>query len=577
MLIRLCWAIGLYGATVMGQNANHAAHVAIRKAAEAASTAANTTRPPLTGNPNIDYKWDPNLPIELHGYDLSNYPFYNGLPDDLLDPSVYNFTCDDRLDGFYASVHHQCQVYHNCLFGSRYDFLCANYTVFDQKNFICHYVSLVDCAGSAKHFDRNEELYVTTTTTTERPSQPQIIYIERPARPRPGSRPRPRPFFNVKNRRPEIQAPPSQPIDEEPVQPRPAGGRRPSNRRPAPAYYDDYYDDYNYYDYGGDYYGDYYYDDEPVSTTTTTTTPPPPIRRKRPQRTRLGGRRPGAFARPNFRPRTSRLQDDARPIEQDIRPVEKDSQNIEPELRKPTNRRRPGPRPNKPSFKNTTPADPFSDYYDDNIVSEEPSSTTLTTTSTTTPTPVIPTQRQTRPRIRPRKPEPTTEETLVPNDQEPDENTSQSTVTVRRDRKPINGRRPFRPAPKESSPEPERSGEPVVNARQPFRPRAEESTPKEEVSVREPLGSGRRTQGPRFPSRRKPTTETQPEEPVNEEVIIEEDPPLAPGIEVIADGTLQDESHAEEIVSPTRPNTRRRVRIGGLRRPQRQSQSDYEY
>lgn len=68
-----------------------------------------STRPPLTGNPQIDYKFDPNLPHELIGYDLSEYPFYNKLPKDLLDPS-FNFTCDGRHDGFYASIPHKCQV-----------------------------------------------------------------------------------------------------------------------------------------------------------------------------------------------------------------------------------------------------------------------------------------------------------------------------------------------------------------------------------------------------------------------------------------------------------------------------------
>lgn len=68
-----------------------------------------STRPPLTGNPQIDYKFDPNLPHELIGYDLSDYPFYNKLPKDLLDPK-FNFTCDGRHDGFYASIPHKCQV-----------------------------------------------------------------------------------------------------------------------------------------------------------------------------------------------------------------------------------------------------------------------------------------------------------------------------------------------------------------------------------------------------------------------------------------------------------------------------------
>lgn len=58
----------------------------------------------LTGIPQIDYIWDPNLPRELNGYNLSDYPFYNSIPEDI------DFKCDGLHDGFYASVPHKCQV-----------------------------------------------------------------------------------------------------------------------------------------------------------------------------------------------------------------------------------------------------------------------------------------------------------------------------------------------------------------------------------------------------------------------------------------------------------------------------------
>lgn len=63
------------------------------------------TGPPLTGNPQLDYIHDPNLPHELMNYDLSDYPFYKRVPKE-----GHNFTCDGRLDGFYASPAHKCQV-----------------------------------------------------------------------------------------------------------------------------------------------------------------------------------------------------------------------------------------------------------------------------------------------------------------------------------------------------------------------------------------------------------------------------------------------------------------------------------
>jgi len=52
------------------------------------------------------------------------------------------------------------QIYHHCAIGQRYDFLCPNYTLFDQTTFTCRFINTVDCSGSAKHFDRNNALYV---------------------------------------------------------------------------------------------------------------------------------------------------------------------------------------------------------------------------------------------------------------------------------------------------------------------------------------------------------------------------------------------------------------------------------
>ncbi|KAJ8962730.1 hypothetical protein NQ318_001128 [Aromia moschata] len=49
------------------------------------------------------------------------------------------------------------KVYHHCLFGTRYDFLCANYTAFDQKTFICHFASEVDCAHSKNFWHRTDK------------------------------------------------------------------------------------------------------------------------------------------------------------------------------------------------------------------------------------------------------------------------------------------------------------------------------------------------------------------------------------------------------------------------------------
>ncbi|XP_063217842.1 nucleolar protein dao-5 isoform X2 [Bacillus rossius redtenbacheri] len=131
--------------------------------AEAAATNSTSGKPALTGIPQLDYVHDPNLPRELNGFNLKDYPFYDRVPEEM------DFKCDGLHDGFYASVLHKCQVYHHCLFGTRYDFLCANYTAFDQKTFICHFVSEVDCVNSPKYFSRNEALYKAASTTTLAP------------------------------------------------------------------------------------------------------------------------------------------------------------------------------------------------------------------------------------------------------------------------------------------------------------------------------------------------------------------------------------------------------------------------
>ncbi|EDW76715.2 uncharacterized protein Dwil_GK19847 [Drosophila willistoni] len=116
----------------------------------------------LTGIPQIDYIWDPNLPRELRGYNLSSYPFLSTVPPQ----DEIHFKCEGLHDGFYASIEYKCQIYHHCVYGIRHDFLCANFTAFDQRTFICHFASDVDCEGSQKYWNRNDELYMATTTTS---------------------------------------------------------------------------------------------------------------------------------------------------------------------------------------------------------------------------------------------------------------------------------------------------------------------------------------------------------------------------------------------------------------------------
>jgi hypothetical protein len=239
--------------------------------AEEEAKAENTAESKLTGIPQIDYRLDPNLPRELNGHNLSNYPFLDSVPAE----EDIGFTCDESKKGFYASTKFGCQLYHHCLYGYRSDFICPNYTSFDQKTFICHFVNKVDCKNSEKYWNRNDDLYIPTTARST-----TSILTELPLpTPNPDIYKRPPPGGMAGRRRPQKpRRPPAEyyydedEYDEDDYDDR--GRRRPQrprNRRPEyvddddydsrraydrnrnrdrlnrrPAYKEDYEDDYEY-------------------------------------------------------------------------------------------------------------------------------------------------------------------------------------------------------------------------------------------------------------------------------------------------------------------------------------------
>ena len=127
------------------------------------TTSTTTLSPNYKPRPDgrvIDYMADPNFPYELRKplIDLTEYPFYVSIPES-------DFSCNGRHDGYYADIDLRCQVYHHCASGhQRYDFLCPNYTLFDQTTFTCRFVNSVNCLSSETHYNRNDELYVLSTT-----------------------------------------------------------------------------------------------------------------------------------------------------------------------------------------------------------------------------------------------------------------------------------------------------------------------------------------------------------------------------------------------------------------------------
>ena len=73
-------------------------------ASETGSSGGRKQDPRFTGDPQLDWQWDPNYPRELRGYNMSGYPFFSRVPGKI------KYSCKDRIDGFYANIDYKCQV-----------------------------------------------------------------------------------------------------------------------------------------------------------------------------------------------------------------------------------------------------------------------------------------------------------------------------------------------------------------------------------------------------------------------------------------------------------------------------------
>ncbi|XP_022244647.1 uncharacterized protein LOC111086368 [Limulus polyphemus] len=156
---------------IVGNDYTESHEISLQSSSETTQTPSTTS--PITVKPRrhyspredgryIDYLSDPNRPRELNGVDLSTYPFYISVPEDI------DFKCEGRHDGYYASISHKCQLFHWCFGRQRFDFLCPNYTLYDQTTFTCRFVNKVDCESSELYYDRNNELYVESTGGPEK-------------------------------------------------------------------------------------------------------------------------------------------------------------------------------------------------------------------------------------------------------------------------------------------------------------------------------------------------------------------------------------------------------------------------
>jgi len=92
----------------------------------------------------------------IPGEPETDYPILDKIP-------KTTFSCDGRIDGYYADTDTRCQVFHICnnipdLPPTQFSFLCPNGTIFDQQVFACIWWPDVNCAASSQFFDLNKTI-----------------------------------------------------------------------------------------------------------------------------------------------------------------------------------------------------------------------------------------------------------------------------------------------------------------------------------------------------------------------------------------------------------------------------------
>ncbi|UYV60981.1 hypothetical protein LAZ67_1002978, partial [Cordylochernes scorpioides] len=89
----------------------------------------------------------------IPGSPQQDYPILSSVP-------RTDFSCRDKVPGFYADMEHRCQLYYLCgPQGTYQSFLCPNGTVFNQQSFVCEWWYNVDCGQAGKFYELNHNLY----------------------------------------------------------------------------------------------------------------------------------------------------------------------------------------------------------------------------------------------------------------------------------------------------------------------------------------------------------------------------------------------------------------------------------
>ncbi|XP_018046918.1 PREDICTED: uncharacterized protein LOC108686239 [Atta colombica] len=84
----------------------------------------------------------------------------NDMMIDIFANLTFRFTCKDMPSGFYADIDYNCRIFHVCEnFGDGFPVICANDTVFDQKQRICTDEENIDCHHAHEWYYLNELTY----------------------------------------------------------------------------------------------------------------------------------------------------------------------------------------------------------------------------------------------------------------------------------------------------------------------------------------------------------------------------------------------------------------------------------
>jgi len=94
----------------------------------------------------------------IPGEPETDYPILDKIPQTA-------FTCNDRVDGYYADLETRCQVFHVCSQlpngqALQSSFLCPNGTLFNQEVFSCIWWADVECATSDQFYNLNNNIGV---------------------------------------------------------------------------------------------------------------------------------------------------------------------------------------------------------------------------------------------------------------------------------------------------------------------------------------------------------------------------------------------------------------------------------